>query len=199
MAGKKQSIVELARPVVDLGYAASKVSALCMAIDANAEAGRPIPDIVISEFKDLQLVEQAGVDQAITFRGFMKAAINHAKAAQEEWYRRKKQLENALESFDENVVKPVLQGDRSRLFRGTIGGLALHKNPPSLVTSWGDRVLSKEIIDMFGVDDEFIDIIPPSTETTYRLKTSEVKAAMKEGREFPWAELSHGERVAETK
>ena len=187
-----QSIVELARPEIPLAAAASMMAAVMNRIDNSED----LNDAVIAEFKDTQLEENQAIDETICFRGFLDAGEAHADQVIAKWIERKQQFAKIRDSLD-NQIKIVIKENPDRIFRGTIGQLKIRKNPPSLKTSWGSTAIDENVVEMFGIDEEFYEVVPPppAPPPKYKLKTNEVKAAIKNGRELEWAVTEQGEKV----
>lgn len=204
MAAKKKpttSLVEFARPNIDTAAATARVSALCRQID-NKESPVPIDAAVIAEFKDARMVEQAGIDEAIAFKTFLDGYYIQALNVAEEWRAKAAQIAKIHETFDEKVIKPIIAQDPDRIYMGSIGILAVHKNPPSLKTSWGSTSLDPGIIQAFGVGEEWYDVIPPppTPPPTYKLKTQAVKdAILKHKMKLDWAVTEQATKVVVTK
>jgi hypothetical protein len=188
-----QSIVELARPEIPLASAAALMASVMNRID-NAE---DLDDAVIAEFKQHQLEEAHAIDETICFRGFLDAGEAHADQVIAKWIERKQQFAKIRDSLD-NQIKKTLKENPDRIFRGTIGQLKLRKNPPSLKTAWGSTAIDESVVEMFGIDEEFYEIVPPPPPPPpkYKLKTNEVKAAItNQGREIEWATTEQSEKV----
>ncbi len=168
-----------------LAEAALILAELCDRIDGGAEM---VPAL-LEAFNDTRLALADAVDRRICFDTWVKGAIEAAKSARDEWISRSKQLEALHEAFKANTKAVLLQAPDIP-YQGKLGKIALQKNPPALRLAFGDKYVTPETIEMFGIPDRFLRV-----EVIRSVDIGAVKEAIQAGDQVPWADIEQGQHV----
>ena len=168
-----------------LAEAALILAELCDLIDGGAEIGPAL----MGAFNDTRLQLADAVDRRICFDTWIKGAQNAARRARDEWATRAKQLDALHDAFKENTKAVLLQAP-DLPYQGKLGKIALQKNPPALRLAFGDKYVTLETIEMFGIPDRFLRV-----ETIRSVDIGAVKEAIQGGDQVPWAEIEQGQHV----
>lgn len=173
-----------------MGFAAQAFDQVC----GDVENAITIDDRLKQLFADSQEELQYRVDKRIAFDRWIKIQ----KAAAEEGIAYYQDLLARLESVHEKFkaqTKADVEAVPNVEFRGKLGKIWVQKNNPRIEYSFGDKRVSKEVIEMFGVPDEYVIAreIPATVE--YSIDSARLMADLKAGKEFPWATLKQGSHV----
>lgn len=185
------------RPKIPMAIAATELAMLCDAIEAAEES--PNFDLtgaagaaLVMCFQQTKRALADSVDRRITFIKAVEAHIEAARGARNAWDAQKQRLEALLDAMRQKtkeVIEAVTDDEEEKkiTFRGSLGAFAVQKNggPAPMATTWGDRELSAELVDMFGIDERYFYI-----ETTYKLRPEVVLKDLEAGEKIEWAQLA---------
>lgn len=162
-----------------MAWAASALAELCDRLDNGEEPTAAL----VSLFSETRLELAEAVDRRIAFIKYVEGAIEGARAARNEWDRQKTLLETMLAAMKART-KEIVETYPDLPYAGSLGKLAVQKNggKAPVELAFGERELSREIIEMFGVPEHLIKI-------TYTLDTDKLRRALEAGEDFPWATL----------
>tara|TARA_R110000868_G_scaffold9394_6_gene46937 strand:+ start:502 stop:1065 length:564 start_codon:yes stop_codon:yes gene_type:complete len=183
MSGSDLTVIH--KPKVPMAFAASAMAELCQRLD-DGEAPN---EALVLAFKDTELELGGAVDRRIVFMSMIESAIEDAKKARDAWSDQAKKLSKAYEAFEANTIG-IIESHPDLPFKGDLGKLTVRKNPPSVVTAFGDRDLTPSEIYANAIDSGFV-----RTKTTYRLDKDAIKDALKSGAVLEWAKLEQGQAL----
>jgi len=173
------------RAKVPMGEAALILAQLCDAIDAGADVDAAVQAV----FRETRLDLADAVDRRIVFFELLKAQIEAARSARNAWDVRKQELEEMLATLKAKTQE-IIEEHPDLPYQGRFGKLAVQKSPPKVETVWGDRELSPEIIQAFGVESRYV-----IQETHYKLDTRLVKSDLERGVPLAWASIGQGRHL----
>lgn len=161
-----------------MDLAALVLAELCDKIDNGADLDQEL----VRAFDDAKLTLAAAVDRRIAFDTWIKGAIEAAREARTQWEERVQLLKAMHERFKANTLAIVQAADVP--YQGSLGKIRAQRNPVGVKLTWGDKLLSPDLIDMLGIDDRFVRV-----KTEYSIDAAAVKAALEAGEDLPWARL----------
>lgn len=174
-------------PVVPIPSAAANLAAICRMIDD--EKLDPADALTKVMFSNAHKALKENVDEHIAFREFLEGAFETAKKVKAAWEKRRKLFERLMDELDAKLKESLDQYDDVPHV-GTIGSLMLHKNPPKVKLAWGDKELTQDLIDMFGIDEKYV-----RTKIEHTARLDVIARDLKDGVDIPWAELIQESRV----
>lgn len=169
---------------VPMARAAADLATLCDLIDDGAEPTAALKQV----FDETKLDLADAVDRRIMFFSTVEAAIEQARGARAAWDAQVQQLKGLLASM-QATTKATIEAFPDLPYQGQLGKLAVQKNGgrASLSLTFGDKDLTPDLIEMFGIDERYYTV-----RTTYTLLTDAVRKDLDAGRPVPWAQF--GER-----
>lgn len=170
------------RPKIPMAVAATDLAMLCDAIDDGAE-----PSVaLVAMFNEKRLDLAASVDRRIMFITLIEAQIEAARQMRSSWDDQVQRLK-ALHETMRAKTKEIIEAAPDLPYQGTLGKLSMQKNGgvAPLATTWGDKELSQELVEMFGVDERYYYV-----QTTYKLRPEVIVKDLENGVPIEWAQLS---------
>lgn len=179
---KSQDSMPVVATKQPMDLAALVLAELCEQVDSGADLDREL----VARFDDAKLTLADAVDRRIAFDTWIKGAIEASRAARADWDQRTQLLKRIHEAFKAKTLA-IVEASPDVPFVGRFGRLASQKSPPAIKLSFGDKQLTPQLIDMFGIDERFV-----KTVTTQTIDIDAVKAALAAGDNLPWAEQVQG-------
>lgn len=166
---------------VPMAVAATDLAFLCDEIDSGVEPSTAL----VARFNETRLELADAIDRRIVFIGMVEGSIEQARAMRAGWDAKVQQLK-ALHDTMRAKTKEIIEAQPDLPYQGRLGKLAVQKNGgvTPVVTTWGDRELTAELVDMFGIDERYF-----YAETTYKLRPEVVLKDLEAGEELGWAQL----------
>lgn len=169
-----------------MDWAASVLAEICDEMD-NTEGA--ITDDMLARFEDASIDLAEAVDRRIAFDTWIKGATKAARKARDEWNDRVQKLKALHDRFKERT-KAIIEDNPNLPYQGNLGKMRVQKSAPSVETTFGDKELTKDLIDMFGIEERFI-----RRKVEYAVDAQAVKDAIKAGEEISWAQLKQSSHV----
>ena len=169
--------------------AAETLASVCRLIDEGAD---PREAVVRTMFADGKDALARAVDSHIEAKTIAEGMFETAKKAKAEWEKRRKRMDDIVKAIDAEMLA-ALTAEPDLPYSGRLGSVKLVTNPGTLVTAWGDRELTPQLIEMFGVSEQYW-----TATTTYKLDVDAVKRDLRAGRTIDWATIRQDQRVEVT-
>jgi len=173
--------------VVPLAQAAQALSEITRQIDEGADLNATI----LAQFSNARLDLATGVDFTVGMLRFLEGNVQACKAARDAYIARANQLEQMAKAWKEATIG-VMQKNPDLPYAGTLGRLAIQKNPPSLKLTFETQSCSTTITDETLLA---VGISPKYVQPVYKLLTDVVKADLKAGIQIPWASTDQGNHL----
>lgn len=189
MSRKKQSVALAAipKPTVPIAQAAASLASVCDLIDGGANPKDAIVQVMFAAGRR-QLADC--VDEHIAFKAFVEGAAETAKQAKAAWEASRKRLVGIAAAVEE-LLKTTIEEKPDLPYSGSIGALAIHKNPPKVELAWGYGVITEEHVQFYGIDEQYL-------RRSVELDLDAIKRDLKAGKDIPWATLVQGTKLAVT-
>lgn len=170
------------RARIPMAVAATELAQLCDAIDNGAEPSAAL----VAMFNERRLELAESVDRRIMFLTLVEGQIEQARAMRAGWDTQVQRLK-ALHDTMRAKTREIIEAAPDLPYQGTLGKLAIQKNGglAPVATEWGDKALTAAEIEMFGIDERYV-----QTETTYKLLTDVVRGDLEAGEDLGWAHLA---------
>jgi hypothetical protein len=180
-------LAPIPEPKVPISVAADTLACICDMIDSG-EAD-PRKAVTLTLFEDAKGGLSRSVDEAIAFKAFLEGALETAKRIKGGWEKKRKQLEQVLEAFHSELERSMT-AHPDIPFGGTIGRFTLANNPPGVELAWGDKTLTKDVIEFFNIDKSYV-----REKVSYEIDKAALARDLKAGVDVPWAKLKRTKRV----
>src|SRR5688500_18041871 len=125
----------LDRVKIPMSWAAAALADLCDQIDNGVEPTKAVS--LLFQERKLDLAE--AVDRRIAFVNAVDAQIEAARKAKDAWAAQVRSLEALLAAMKAGT-KEIIEAHPDLPYKGSIGRLAVQKNPPAVKTTFGDKV-----------------------------------------------------------
>ncbi len=166
--------------------AAETLASVCRLID---EGANPRDAVVATMFAEGRNALSRAVDSHIEAKAIAEGMFETAKRAKAEWEKRRKRMDEIVKAIDAEMLAALTE-EPDLPYSGRLGSVKLVTNPGVLVTAWGDRELTSQLVEMFGVAEHYY-----SVTTTYKLDVEEVKRGLRAGAQIDWAAIKQDQRV----
>lgn len=162
-----------------LALAAQTLAQLCDEVDSSDR----IDEVLLAAFDGAKLQLETEIDRLIHFDKMSKDRQNAYKDAARYYRDQADYMEDIRSRFKARVTE-VMLANPNLPFRGRLGKISCVENQPSVDYAFGDKHVTDEVIDFYGIPADYL-----KEKVSYEVDHARVKAELLAGKELPWARL----------